>query len=56
MLEINKEDVSQLALKEIPRILAGAKRPVTMKFERAIMNLTFADTVRDPRKVHHTFH
>jgi hypothetical protein len=51
MLEINGGDVSQLALKDIPRILGAAKRPVAIKFERAVMNLTFADTVRDPRKL-----
>ena len=51
MLQINGEDVSQMALAEIPRVLTTAKRPVCIKFERAVLRLTFADTVRDPRKV-----
>ena len=51
LLEINGDDVSQLSLTDIPKVLGAAKRPVCMKFERAVMNLTFADTVRDPRKV-----
>lgn len=49
--EINSDDVSQMPLSDIPRVLGAAKRPVCMKLERAVMALTFADTVRDPRKV-----
>lgn len=51
MLEINGDDVSQMTLSEIPRVLAVAKRPVSMKFERVALSLTFTDTARDPRKV-----
>lgn len=51
LLEVNGEDVSQLPLSEIPRVLGAAKRPVTLKFERAAMSLSYVDIVRDPRKV-----
>lgn len=51
LLEVNKEDVSQMSLKEIPRRIEQATRPITIKLERIVMELDFLDVVRDPRKV-----
>ena len=51
VLEINNEDVSDLSLLDIPKVIERAKRPVTIKFERGNMELEFVDVVRDPRKL-----
>ncbi len=51
LLEINKEDVSQLPLADIPKVLERAKRPICIKFERVIAVPNFADVARDSRKV-----
>ena len=51
LVEVNKEDVSQMPLEDIPRVLERAKRPITIKFERRITTLNFSDVARDPRKL-----
>lgn len=50
-MEINGEDVSNIALAELPKVIERAKRPVTIKFERGSMEMEFADVARDPRKL-----
>jgi hypothetical protein len=50
-LEINGEDVSNITLSELPKVIERAKRPVTIKFERGNMEMEFADVARDPRKL-----
>jgi hypothetical protein len=51
VLEINGEDVSNLSLSELPKVIERAKRPVTIKFERGNMEMELADVARDPRKL-----
>jgi hypothetical protein len=51
VLEINAEDVSNLSLSELPKVIERAKRPVTIKFERGTMEMELADVARDPRKL-----
>jgi hypothetical protein len=51
VLAINDDDVSDLPLSELPKVIERAKRPITMKLERGNMELAFSDVVRDPRKV-----
>ena len=52
LMEVNGEDVSKLNLREIPRRIELAARPITIKLERIVMEVDFLDVVRDPRKVH----
>jgi hypothetical protein len=49
--QINGEDVSELNLEAIPKIIEKSKRPITIKFERYQSDITFHDVVCDPRKV-----
>ena len=51
LLEVNQEDVSQMSLRDIPRRIEQAARPITIKLERIVMELDFLDVLKDPRKV-----
>lgn len=51
VLEINGEDVTELNLDTIPRIIEKAKRPMTVKFERLTTELSLLEVVCDPRKM-----
>lgn len=51
VLEINGEDVSSIALSDLPKVIEKAKRPVTIKFERGNLEFDFVDVVLDPRKL-----
>ena len=51
MLEVNQEDVSTMSLRDIPKRIEQATRPITIKLERIVMEIDFLDVVRDPRKV-----
>ena len=56
LLEVNNEDVSQMSLRDIPRRIEQATRPITIKLERIVMELDFLDVLRDPRKVSYSEH
>jgi hypothetical protein len=51
LLEVNQEDVSKMSLRDIPRRIEQAARPITIKLERIVMEIDFLDVLRDPRKV-----
>ncbi len=53
VMYINGESVSELSLEDIPKVIERAKRPLTIKFERCKVDISFLDVVCDQRKVNY---